>query len=104
MLMSVAIQREVGGSLAELFQSISDTVRERQNFRRKVHALTAMGRMSAYLLVALPFFVAFGLSVVSPGYMSPLIHTTAGRVLIVVMLVMMTLGAFVLKKIVSIKG
>ena len=103
-LMSVAIQREVGGSLAELFQSISDTVRERQNFRRKVHALTAMGRMSAYLLVALPFFVAFGLSVVSPGYMSPLIHTTAGRVLIVVMLVMMTLGAFVLKKIVSIKG
>lgn len=103
-LMSVAIQREVGGSLAELFQTVSDTVRERQNFRRKVRALTAMGRMSAYLLLALPFFVAIGISLSSPGYMSPLIHTTIGRVLIVAMLVMMTLGALALKKIVSVKG
>ena len=103
-LLSVAIQREVGGSLAELFQTVSDTVRERQNFRRKVHALTAMGRMSAYLLVALPFVTVVGLSLASPGYMSPLFHTTVGHVLIVAMLVMMSLGAFALKKIVSIKG
>ena len=103
-LLSVAIQREVGGSLADLFETISDTVRDRQNFRRKVRALTAMGRMSAYLLLALPFFVALGLSAVSPGYMSPLYHTSVGHVLIVVTLVMMSLGAFALKKIVSVKG
>ena len=87
-LMSVAIQREVGGSLADLFQTVSETVRERQHFRRKVRALTAMGRMSAYILVALPFLIATAVSLLSPGYMHPLFHTTAGHVLIVVMLVM----------------
>jgi tight adherence protein B len=103
-LMSVAIQREVGGSLAELFQTISDTVRERQNFRRKVKALTAMGRMSAYFLFALPFFVAAIVSLTSPSYLSPLFNTGVGHFLIVLMFVMMAMGAFVLKKIVSIKG
>lgn len=103
-LLSVAIQREIGGSLADLFQTISDTVRDRQNFRRKVRALTAMGRMSAYLLLALPFLVAVGLSAASPGYMSPLYHTSVGHVFIVVTLVMMCLGAVALKKIVSVKG
>ena len=103
-LMAVAVQREVGGSLADLFQTVSETVRDRQNFRRKVRALTAMGRMSAYLLLGLPFIMAVGLALVSPGYMSPLLHTTAGHVLIVAVLVMMSLGALCLKKIVSIKG
>ena len=56
-LMSVVIQREVGGSLANLFQTVSETVRERQHFRLKVRALTSMGRMSAYILVALPFVI-----------------------------------------------
>ena len=50
-VMSVTIQREIGGSLADLFQTVSDTVRSRQQFRRKVRALTAMGRASAYVLV-----------------------------------------------------
>jgi tight adherence protein B len=103
-LMSVAIQREVGGSLADLFQTVSETVRERQHFRRKVRALTAMGRMSAYILVALPFIVATGVSILSPGYMTPLFATKAGHVLIALLLVMMAIGSFCLKKIVSIKG
>ena len=56
-LMSVVIQREVGGSLADLFETVSETVRERQHFRLKVKALTSMGRISAYILVALPFVI-----------------------------------------------
>jgi tight adherence protein B len=103
-LMSVAIQREVGGSLADLFATVSETVRERQLFRRKVRALTAMGRMSAYLLIGLPFFVAAGISLLSPGYMAPLFSTTVGQVLIGVTLVMMVIGAAFLKKIVTIRG
>ena len=69
-LMSVTIQREVGGSLADLFQTVSDTVRERQQFRRKVRALTAMGRASAYVLVALPFVTAALIAIVNPGYLN----------------------------------
>jgi len=103
-LMSVAIQREVGGSLADLFETVSETVRERQMFRLKVQALTAMGRMSAYILLGLPFFVAGVISLLSPGYMKPLFTTGVGHVLIALMIVMMVIGAAFLKKIVTIKG
>jgi len=51
-VMSVNIQRQVGGSLADLLDQVAETVRQRQQFRRKVKALCAMGRMSAYTLVA----------------------------------------------------
>ena len=77
-LMSVTIQREIGGSLAELFQTVSDTVRERQQFRRKVHALTAMGRASAYVLIALPFVTAALIALIGPGYLAPLVHHRHG--------------------------
>ncbi len=103
-LMSVTIQREVGGSLADLFQTVSDTVRQRQQFRRKVKALTAMGRASAYLLLALPFMTAALILVVNPGYLAPLVNQSAGRLMLAAMLVMMALGSLVLRKIVSIKG
>jgi tight adherence protein B len=103
-LMSVGIQREIGGSLAELLQTVSETVRERQQFRRKVRALTSMGRISAYILVSLPFVIAGTVSILSPDYMEPLFHTTTGHVLIAIMACMTLIGAFFLKKIVSIKG
>jgi tight adherence protein B len=103
-LMSVGIQREVGGSLAELLQTVSETVRERQAFRRKVRALTSMGRISAYILVSLPFAIAGAISLLSPDYIEPLYATTTGRVLIAIMIGMTLVGAFFLKRIVSIKG
>jgi tight adherence protein B len=103
-LMSVTIQREIGGSLADLFQTVSDTVRQRQQFRRKVQALTAMGRASAYLLVALPFVTVGLIAIVNPGYLAPLVQQPAGRLMVVGVLVMMAFGTLVLKKIVSIKG
>src|SRR3989449_10188583 len=56
---AVTIQRQVGGSLAGLFDMVADTVRQRQQFARKIKGLTAIGRASAYVLIALPFFIAF---------------------------------------------
>ena len=55
---AVTIQRQIGGSLAGLFDMVAETVRQRQQFARKIRGLTAMGRMSAYVLVGLPFFIA----------------------------------------------
>ena len=73
-LMSVVIQREVGGSLAGLFQTVSETVRERQHFRLKVRALTAMGRISAYILVGLPFFIVGTVSLTEPRLYAPAVR------------------------------
>jgi tight adherence protein B len=103
-LMSVTIQRQVGGSLGDLFQSVSDTVRQRQQFRRKVRALTGMGRATASLLLALPFVTGALIALVGDGYISTLFTTTVGRVMVVVMLVLMAFGTIVIRKIVDIKG
>lgn len=101
---AVTIQRQVGGSLAGLFDMVAEAVRNRQQFARKIKSLTAMGRMSAYVLVGLPFFMAGMLTVINPTYMAPLYHTSLGHKLILGGLVMMTIGGLLLKRIVSFKG
>lgn len=101
---AVTIQRQVGGSLAGLFEMVADTVRQRQQFARKIRGLTAMGRMSAYVLIGLPFFIALAITVMNPGYMSPLYHTSAGHMLIALGLSMMAVGSLIIHKIVSFKG
>ena len=101
---AVTIQRQVGGSLAGIFDLVADTVRQRQQFARKIRSLTAMGRMSAYTLMGIPFFIAFAISLINPTFMSPLFTTHAGHVLIFTGLAMMAVGSLILKKIVSFKG
>ena len=98
---AVTIQRQVGGSLAGLFDTISDTVRERQQFVKKIKGLTAMGRASAYVLVALPVVMAILLTLLSSEYMRPLWHTGTGHMLLALMAVMILIGSLTLKKIVS---
>ncbi|HEY7004671.1 MAG TPA: type II secretion system F family protein [Gaiellaceae bacterium] len=101
---AVTIQRQVGGSLAGLFDMVADTVRQRQQFRRKIKGLTAMGRMSAYVLVGLPFVVGAAIYAINREYMQPLLFTSTGHKLILLVLVMMAVGSAILKKIVSFKG
>jgi tight adherence protein B len=83
---------------------VADTVRQRQQFARKIRSLTAMGRASAYVLVGLPFFIAFAITLLNPDYMRPLYNEHAGHVLIALGLTMMAFGSLILKKIVSFKG
>jgi tight adherence protein B len=98
---AVTIQRQVGGSLAGLFDMVADTVRNRQQFAKKIKGLTAMGRASAYVLVGLPFFVAMMLTLLNSEYMRPLWHTGTGHKLIFTMLGMIGFGSLVLRKIVN---
>jgi len=71
---------------------------------RKVRGLTAMGRMSAYVLIGLPFFIALAVTVINPSYMSPLYHSSTGHMLLVLGIAMMSLGSVILNKMVSFKG
>jgi tight adherence protein B len=101
---AVTIQTQVGGSLSNLFDMIADTVRQRQQFARKIKGLTAMGRAAAYVLVGLPFFIAGALTLMNPSYMAPLWSTPTGHMLIFLGLGMMAFGSLVLRKIVSFRG
>jgi tight adherence protein B len=100
---AVNVQSQAGGSLASLFDTLSETVRERQRHARKVHALTALGRMSAIVLVLMPIGLGALMTLISPAYMRPLYTTSGGQILIVLCLTSMAIGGLFLKKIVSVR-
>ncbi len=80
---AIAIQRDVGGNLAEVLDVLANTMRERAELRRHVHALTSEGRLSAIILFLLPFVMVTLLFVVNPGYISTLFTTPVGLTLLV---------------------
>ena len=100
---AVLIQRQVGGNLAQILDTISDTINERIRMRREVMALTAQGRASGWVLAALPLGLAAILSFISPGYLDPLLHDPLGRMAIVGALVLELIGFFVIQRIVDIE-
>ena len=69
---AIDINREIGGDLALTLDNVAETIRERQRLARHVSALTAEGRLSAYILIGLPVFLALAMSVINPGYLEPL--------------------------------
>ena len=102
-VVSVILQRETGGNLAEIMESIAHIIRERFKFRGKVRTLSAEGKLSAIVLIAIPFFIVAVLRFTSPQYISALFSEPAGRVMGAVALVLMVMGIFVMKRMVSIK-
>jgi tight adherence protein B len=98
---AIAIHRTVGGDLAEVLDTVGQTIRERNQIRRQVKALSAEGRMSAYVLVALPFVVAGLLVLTNPGYLTRLTESIVGWIMIGGAAVMLTIGALWLRKIVT---
>lgn len=100
---AVLIQRQVGGNLAQILDTISGTIQERIRMRREVMALTAQGRMSGIVLALLPVALGVFLTTVSPDYMRPLFEETTGQIAIGVAVVMEIIGFLVIRKIVDIK-
>jgi tight adherence protein B len=101
---AVTIQRQVGGSMAGIFEMVAEAVRNRQQFARKIRSLTAMGRASAYVLVGVPFFMLGTITLLSGEYMAPLYHTSTGHKMLIGGCVMISIGSLMLRKIVSFKG
>ena len=100
---SVIIQRESGGNLAEILESISSLIRERFRLRGKIRTLTAEGKLSAGILVGIPFFVAFALSFMNPDYVRVLSTDPTGKILVAVALIMMGIGIAWMKKMITLK-
>jgi len=101
-VMAIRIQRQVGGNLAEVLATTAATLRERERLRRQVQVLSAEGRLSAYILFGLPVFFALYLLAVRPGYLEPLVTDKIGWVLLGGMGILLTVGAFWLRKVVKV--
>ena len=99
---AVGIHREVGGNLGEVLDHVGDTIRERNQIRRQVRILSAEGRISANVLIALPLAIAGILAIVSPNYVSLFVTTPMGLVLIGISLVLFVVGVLWLRAIVRI--
>ncbi len=102
-VVSVIIQRETGGNLAEILDNLGRLIRERFKFQGRVRVLSAEGRVSAIALVSIPFLITAALSALRPEYIRLLFSDIIGRLLIVIALIMMGFGIFVMKKMVSIR-
>jgi tight adherence protein B len=98
-VMAIRIQREVGGNLAELLNNVAATLREREFLRRHVRALSAEGRLSAWILGGLPpGFLAY-LTLTKPDYVHPIYTTPIGWVMLAAMSVLLAVGIFWMVKV-----
>lgn len=100
---TLIIQREVGGNLAEVLESIANTIRERVKLKGDIKSLTAQGRISGLVVSLLPFALALLLSIINPGYLNPLFQEPIGMVAIGLGLTLQIIGIFVLRKLMEIK-
>ena len=102
-VMAIRIQQGVGGNLAEVLLTIVTTIRERAFLRRQVKSLSAEGRLSAYVLIAMPIAVAVFLFFESRSYMRPLYTTRLGWILLTVAVGFLGLGSVVMRRMIKIE-
>lgn len=100
---AVEIQRQVGGNLAQILDTICETVQNRVRMRREVNSITAQGRMSGWVLAGLPFVIAMLLEMVNPAYINILFEETTGKIAIGVAIGMEIVGFLFIRKIVNIR-
>lgn len=100
LVISVAVQRETGGNLAETLNNLSDIIRRRQQMKLKVRAMSSEARASAYILGSLPFIMAVALYFINPGYIAKLFADPRGLVMIGAGLLSQATGALVMAKMV----
>ncbi len=102
-VMAVIIQRETGGNLAELLGKLSELVRERFKLFAKVRVLAAEGKLSAWILTALPFCVAGAIQIMNPQYLSVLFTDPVGIRMVIGAMVLMAIGVFAMSRIIDIR-
>jgi Flp pilus assembly protein TadB len=102
-VMAIRIQRGVGGNLGEVLLTIANTIRERAYLRRQVRALSAEGRLSGYVLVAMPILVGTWLFISSSEYMRPLYTTPVGLLMLIGAGALVVIGAFWMRQMIKVE-
>lgn len=100
---AMLIQRQAGGNLAEVLQNIHATIQDRLRIQQEIKTLTAQGRMSGYIIAALPFGIAAVLSVLNPSYLSVLFTNRIGWTMLAGGLISQFIGFLIIRKIITIE-
>lgn len=99
---AMEIARRTGGNLTEIFDKIALTIRERMRIERRVLTLTAQGRMQGMIVGSMPFLVGIGMAVLRPEIMMPFLRAPQGLAAVAAVLVLVAIGALVIRKIIKI--
>ncbi len=102
-VISVILQRETGGNLAEILENLARLIRERFKLNGHVRVLSAQARLSAYILVAIPIVVGFAIHFISPRFFEAFFEHPSGKYILAFGAVWMIIGIFVMKKQVTIR-
>ncbi len=102
-VVSVILQRETGGNLAEIIESLSRLIRDRFKFEGKIRVLSAEGRLSAAILVTLPLVIALIIHLISPDYLEPLFSDPSGKAAAVAALAGMAVGIVFIQRMIKIR-
>ena len=100
---AVTIIQETGGNLAGVFLTLATTLREEMVFQGKLSAMTAQGRLSGYVVAAMPFVLMIALDLLAPEMMHPLFATPLGWMMLLAVVVMISIGMWMIQKIVTIE-
>jgi tight adherence protein B len=103
MATAMLVQREVGGNLAEVLANLAHVIRERFKIRRQLRVITAQGRLSGYVLAALPIFVGLAIFLLNREYATLLFTHPMGKVMLIIAVVMQVIGYLWIRKIVNIE-
>ncbi|REE96816.1 type II secretion system F family protein [Thermomonospora umbrina] len=103
-VLAVRIQREVGGNLAEVIDTTVETMRERTRLRRQIRALSAEGRLTAYVLIALPVVLAALMMLMRPDYMRPLFTEPLGVLMLVAGVVALLVGWVWMSRVIKVEA
>lgn len=100
---AVDVQRDSGGNLNDIIETVAETIRGRAEIREKIRAYASEGKASCYVLMALPVALAVVYTVMNPGYLDPLFSTTIGLMLLLLSGVLYTISWFWMRAIIAIK-
>lgn len=100
---SVNILNDTGGDLGQTFETINNVIRERQKIEKKIEAMTAQGTMQGIIISCVPFVLLLLFKVMDPKFVEPLFTTTPGLIALLGIFILVLIGGFVIKKIVTIK-
>ncbi len=99
---AILISRKTGGNVTEIFDKISETIRGRQRIERKVRTMTAQGRLQGIIVSAMPVFLGIVMTIIKPKMMIPFFCSLPGVMALLAMVVLITLGWLIIRKIIKI--
>ncbi len=101
-VLSIETARRTGGNLAEIFEKISLTIRERIRIQNRIRTLTAQGRLQGVVVGIMPLLIGIALNILQPGMFQPFLHSTVGIAVVAAIVILLLCGALSIRKIIRI--